>query len=99
MMRSTKSQLLILALLLTVNSFAQKMNYDQHEAFAPLFYPAYGDKVRAADGTPGPDYWQNRADYNIQATLDDSLQNIKGVVTITYTNNSPQALSFVWLQT
>ena len=98
MMRSTKSQLLILALLLTVNSFAQKMNYDQHEAFAPLFYPAYGDKVRAADGTPGPDYWQNRADYNIQATLDDSLQNIKGVVTITYTNNSPQALSFVWLQ-
>jgi hypothetical protein len=98
MMRSTKSQLFILALLLTVNSFAQKMNYDQHEAFAPLFYPAYGDKVRAADGTPGPDYWQNRADYNIQATLDDSLQNIKGVVTITYTNNSPQALSYVWLQ-
>lgn len=98
MMRSTKSQLLSLALLFTLNSFAQKMNYDQHEAFAPLFYPAYGDRVRAADGTPGPDYWQNRADYNIQATLDDSLQNIKGVVTITYTNNSPQALSFVWLQ-
>ena len=81
-----------------VNSFAQKPNYDQHEAFAPMFYPAYGDKVRAADGTPGPDYWQNRADYTIQATLDDSLQNVSGVVTITYTNNSPQQLPFVWLQ-
>lgn len=98
MMRSTKSKLLILAMLATLNSFAQKMNYDQHEAFAPMFYPAYGDKVRAADGTPGSDYWQNRADYNIQATLDDSLQNVSGVVTITYTNNSPQNLSFVWLQ-
>lgn len=85
-------------MLATLNSSAQKMNYDQHEAFAPMFYPAYGDKVRAADGTPGPDYWQNRADYNIQATLDDALQNVQGVVTITYTNNSPQNLSFVWLQ-
>ncbi|MFT3826041.1 MAG: M1 family metallopeptidase [Chitinophagaceae bacterium] len=72
--------------------------YDQHEAFAPLFYPAYGDEVRAADGTPGPKYWQNRADYKIEASLDDSLQAISGNVLITYTNNSPQSLSFVWLQ-
>ncbi len=72
--------------------------YDQHEAFAPLFYPAYGDEVRAADGTPGPKYWQNRADYNINATLDDSLNSVTGSVTISYTNNSPQALQFVWLQ-
>ena len=90
--------MLFAALFACANSFAQKTNYDQHEAFAPMFYPAYGDKVRAADGTPGPDYWQNRADYNIQATLDDSLQNVKGVVTITYTNNSPQSLPFLWLQ-
>ena len=77
---------------------AQKPAYDRHEAFAPLFYPAYGDEVRAADGTPGPKYWQNRADYNISATLDDSLESITGSVTITYTNNSPQALAFTWLQ-
>lgn len=76
----------------------QPSNYDQHEAFYPLFYPAYGDEIRAADGTPGPKYWQNRADYNIDATLDDSLQSITGTVTITYTNNSPQNLQFVWLQ-
>lgn len=72
--------------------------FDQHEAFAPMFYPSYGDEVRAADGTPGPKYWQNRADYKIDATLDDSLQHLSGNVVITYTNNSPQNLSFVWLQ-
>ena len=72
-------------------------NFDQHEAFAPWFYPAYGDEVRAADGTPGPKYWQNRADYVIDASLDDSLQSITGNVVITYTNNSPQNLQFVWL--
>jgi len=73
-------------------------NFDQHEAFAPLFYPSYGDEIRAADGTPGPKYWSNRADYVIDASLDDSLQSITGSVVITYTNNSPQSLQFVWLQ-
>ncbi len=72
--------------------------YDQHEAFAPFFYPSNGDRVRAADGTPGPDYWQNKADYAINASLNDVAHTIKGDVAITYTNNSPQALSFVWLQ-
>lgn len=72
--------------------------YDQHEAFAPLFYPAMGDKTRAADGTPGPEYWQNRANYTINAAMNDEDHSIKGDVTISYVNNSPQALSFVWLQ-
>jgi hypothetical protein len=72
--------------------------YDQHEAFDPFFYPAYGDDVRAADGTPGPRYWQNRADYAIESTLDDAQHRITGSVQITYTNNSPQALPFLWLQ-
>lgn len=83
----------------TLAAFAQQSSpYDQHQAFAPFFYPSYGDKVRAADGTPGPEYWQNRADYKIDATLNDAIHSITGSVTITYTNNSPQALSFVWLQ-
>jgi hypothetical protein len=72
--------------------------YNQHEAFDPFFYPAYGDDVRAADGTPGPRYWQNRADYAIESTLDDAQHRITGSVQITYTNNSPQALPFLWLQ-
>ncbi|HUB61123.1 MAG TPA: M1 family metallopeptidase [Puia sp.] len=72
--------------------------YDQHEAFAPLFYSAYGDEFRSAAGGPGPRYWQNRADYKIEARLDTVEQSISGTVLITYKNNSPQNLPFVWLQ-
>lgn len=77
---------------------AQQSTYDPHEAFAPDFYPYYGDEFRTADGRPGPKYWQNRADYNIDVALDDEKHSVKGKVEIAYTNNSPQSLSFVWLQ-
>ncbi|MBS1949520.1 MAG: Peptidase [Cytophagales bacterium] len=88
------SSLILLPLVL----IGQNSNYNQHEAFAPVFYPSYGDEIRAADGTPGPKYWQNKADYKIEASLDDNRHHVSGNVLITYTNNSPQALSFVWLQ-
>ncbi len=80
------------------SSAAQTSKFDQHEAFAPMFYPAFGDEVRTASGTPGPKYWQNRADYKINATLDDVNNTITGSVIITYKNNSPEKLPFVWLQ-
>ncbi|MBC7848442.1 MAG: M1 family metallopeptidase, partial [Chitinophagaceae bacterium] len=103
-MRTIQQALSIVALAFAVSAVnaqtdsAKKSIYDQHEAFAPMFYPAQGDDIRAADGTPGPNYWQNRADYAINATLNDVDHSVKGNVVITYTNNSPQALSFVWLQ-
>jgi hypothetical protein len=53
---------------------------------------------RAASGMPGPDYWQQRADYTIAATLDTAQQRVSGTVTIRYINNSPDTLRFVWLQ-
>jgi peptidase M1-like protein len=53
---------------------------------------------RAADGTPGPMYWQQRADYTIAATLDTTARAISGSVTIRYTNNSPDTLRVLWLQ-
>ncbi len=53
---------------------------------------------RAADGAPGPDYWQQRADYQIAVRLDDNRQRISGKETITYYNNSPQPLDYLWLQ-
>jgi hypothetical protein len=56
------------------------------------------NRYRSAGGQPGPDYWQQRADYSIAATLDTSSQSLAGRVTITYTNNSPDTLTFVWLQ-
>ncbi len=86
-------------LLVSLYGFTQNSgNYDQHEAFAPIFYPAFGDEVRTAEGTPGPKYWQNEADYSIQASLDDESQKITATVAITYKNNSPEPMSYVWLQ-
>ena len=53
---------------------------------------------RTASGAPGPEYWQQRADYTITATLDTATKRIRGTVSIRYTNNSPDTLRFVWLQ-
>jgi hypothetical protein len=53
---------------------------------------------RTASGAPGQGYWQNRADYNIVAFLDEDKRNLKGSETITYHNNSPDDLEYLWLQ-
>ena len=73
-------------------------NYDPHTAFAPLFYTQNGNEFRAASGYPGAKYWQNEADYKIAAKLDDVTNTVSGSVTITYKNNSPDALPYIWLQ-
>lgn len=56
------------------------------------------NSYRMADGAPGPDYWQQRADYNIKCSLDTKEQRLDGKETITYYNNSPSALRYLWLQ-
>jgi len=58
------------------------------------------NRYRAADGSPGPDYYQNRADYFMEIQLiDDPKQPVlKGEETITYYNNSPNTLKYVWIQ-
>ncbi|MEG3659798.1 M1 family metallopeptidase [Arenibacter palladensis] len=53
---------------------------------------------RSASGAPGPDYYQQQADYKMDIELDDKNARIYGSETITYTNNSPDDLSFLWLQ-
>ena len=53
---------------------------------------------RSASGAPGPQYWQQKADYIITAELNDDNQSITASETITYTNNSPDVLKYVWLQ-
>ena len=72
--------------------------YDPHKLFSPLFYPAAVNISRAATGEPNIGYWQNKADYQVNVSLDDSKNEISGSVTITYKNNSPHALTFLWLQ-
>ncbi|MDA0973058.1 MAG: M1 family metallopeptidase, partial [Bacteroidetes bacterium] len=53
---------------------------------------------RTASGAPGHEYWQQKADYVMDIRLDDENQRIYGEETITYTNNSPDALKYLWLQ-
>ncbi|MBK6815657.1 MAG: M1 family metallopeptidase [Saprospiraceae bacterium] len=53
---------------------------------------------RNASGAPGHKYWQQQADYNIQLELNDDKQTISGQEVITYKNNSPDVLPFIWLQ-
>ena len=56
------------------------------------------NEYRMADGSPGPKYWQQRCDYDIKASLNDETQRIDGEEKITYHNNSPKALTYLWLQ-
>ena len=54
--------------------------------------------IRTGAGAPGPDYWQQRVDYVIRASLDTVAQRVTGEERITYTNNSPDTLRYLWLQ-
>jgi hypothetical protein len=56
------------------------------------------NSYRTASGAPGPEYWQQRADYKIKMELDDENQKLYGEETITYHNNSPDQLTYLWLQ-
>jgi hypothetical protein len=76
---------------------APNTKYDYHETFGPPFFTKNGNEFRAADGAPGPKYWQNRADYQLSARLNDQTNEITGSEILTYTNNSPQKLGFLWM--
>ena len=56
------------------------------------------NESRLASGAPGPNYWQQKVDYDIKVSLDDTKQQLKGSETIFYRNNSPHALKYLWLQ-
>ena len=56
------------------------------------------NEYRTASGAPGPKYWQQKADYDIKCELDETNLKLTGSETITYTNNSPDVLTYLWLQ-
>ena len=74
------------------------------QAFDDKFRQLNDDKYRSpniyrtASGAPGHGYWQQQADYDIQVTLNDDNQSINARSTITYTNNSPDTLRYIWVQ-
>ncbi|RPD47133.1 M1 family peptidase [Hymenobacter sediminis] len=87
-----------LAALLAVPAAAQNTNsgtdkFAQLETLLPT-----PNTYRTASGAPGNQYWQQRADYNIRVKLDDDKQSISGDEDITYTNLSPDVLTYLWVQ-
>ncbi len=95
-----KIKILILAALcmVAVESFGQepakwKGKFEQLDRMLPT-----PNEYRTGSGTPGSKYWQQRADYVIDAEIDESRNVLRGKETITYTNNSPETLKFLWLQ-
>ena len=85
--------------LFSISVLAQeKPKYDYQEAFKPFFYQNNATETRSASGKPGHNYWQNRADYNLNVSLNEDKNEISGTSEITYTNNSFDNLEFLWLQ-
>lgn len=72
--------------------------YDPLRTFAPLTLPEPAGTIRSGAGTPGPDYWQNRVDYSIEARLDPNAKTLGGQEVVTYVNNSPDVLDVLWFQ-
>ncbi|MGX7668225.1 M1 family aminopeptidase [Flavobacterium pedocola] len=72
-------------------------NYNYNEAFGNNFYAKNASETRSASGQPGPKYWQNKADYSLTATLNEQTSEITGSEILTYTNNSPDKLAFLWM--
>ncbi|MEM9981559.1 MAG: M1 family peptidase, partial [Bacteroidota bacterium] len=85
----------IIGLLVTLSAKAQLEN--QQNLFDPIF-DFRATPYRSASGAPGEFYWQNRADYYIEANLDTEKHQLTADLTLTYTNNSPETLSFIWMQ-
>jgi hypothetical protein len=94
-----KNILLIgLSMVLVSTSYSQQQGkwqgkFEQLDQMLPT-----PNSYRSSSGAPGADYWQQRADYVINVELNDDNQSISGEETVTYYNNSPEDLRFLWLQ-
>ena len=89
---------LIILFVLTMSSFAQDRpswqgKFEQLDALLPT-----PNSYRAGSGAPGASYWQQRADYVIDVEVNDKTQELTGHEVITYHNNAPETLRFLWMQ-
>ncbi len=98
----TRYAVLVLLAALTQSAAAQQtvatLPVADTSIFAPLVLPT-ANVYRTGSGRPGVNYWQNRADYDIAATLDTATKSVSATMTMRYTNNSPDTLTYLWLQT
>tara|TARA_R110000868_G_scaffold28547_8_gene106984 strand:+ start:405 stop:2639 length:2235 start_codon:yes stop_codon:yes gene_type:complete len=92
-----------LLLLLLISAFSYSNIQSQNQPWQGKFEPidnmiAPPNSYRTASGAPGKAYWQQRANYNIKAAIDEKTNILTGEETITYFNNSPDDLSYLWIQ-
>ena len=80
----------------TKTTKTEERNPDKFKQMYDLF--ATPNMYRTASGAPGPEYYQQQADYKIDIELDDKNQKLYGTETITYTNNAKESLDYLWLQ-
>src|SRR5215216_2693140 len=95
-------QILVAVLLVTglwVSGFGQSKSHpsDKFRQLSDDELPTPNEQ-RTASGAPGNKYWQNRADYMIDVSLDETTNRINGKETVTYHNNSPDSLAYLWMQ-
>ena len=86
---------LVLGPLAAAQPAPDSVGHSTNAIFEPYAMPT-PNRYRSASGRPGPDYWQNRNDYRIEAELDTTTHTLTGTVTLTYTNESPEALETLW---
>ena len=94
---------LVLAIILPLGLFGQNIQNNPTSNHGNKFEPLgtilpTPNIYRTASGAPGQGYWQNHADYEITAFLDEDKRNLRGSETVTYHNNSPDDLEYLWLQ-
>lgn len=93
---------LALVLLLSSQSFSQPLRNpgsNHGNRFEQLDYLLQDpNEYRTASGAPGPKYWQQRADYDINVEIDEVNNMLTGSEIVTYYNNSPDVLTYIWLQ-
>lgn len=106
-MRTIKTTFFALFLVFSAGLFAQEEQpqeeptkpHTNNNAFRQLYQEfSTPNQYRTGSGAPGEAYYQNTADYKMDITLDDRTQKIFGEEEITYTNNSPDALEYLWVQ-
>ncbi|HSM63790.1 MAG TPA: hypothetical protein VK833_07630, partial [Gillisia sp.] len=108
-MRTFKSAMMVFFLVLSTGMYAQEteapkeevkeMGHTNQNKFRQLYEEfSTPNQYRTASGAPGAAYYQNQADYKMDIELDDKTQKLTGVETITYHNNSPDALEYLWVQ-
>lgn len=90
---------LALGIFYTLPAFAQWSEQNHAERFEQLGTELRSPNVyRTASGAPGHMYWQQKADHEIEVELNDDNQSIKGWQKVTYFNNSPDPLKYLWIQ-